>query len=503
VTVTTTDGSGSTFAQSFSITINDVNDAPTAITLSASAIDENATGAVVGDLTTTDEDDGDSVTYTLSGADAASFEIVNGQLKLKSDVSADHETQTSYSVTVTATDSGELTTSQDFTVTVNNLNDNSPTITSNSSVEMAENSNEVITVVGNDADGDTLVYSISGGNDAGLFTIDSATGALTLQAKTNALSTSSTSLPFKLTNLVDNGDGTYTVDIEIDPSVYEFAGLVQVTLDLIFDSSKMSISKDNVVIDLDGTKQINDNTDGIIQLAWIDSSFTNAFTGGKLGTVTFTPAAGATSDNSLTITGYVAGGEEGSINATNSTTTSVIYNWTEVRTDVDYENATDANADNIYEVTVQVSDGENTVTQDISVTVTDVSESGRILEESGEDNAPPSSGSDSVDGDSDILPSWGLGDLLMFDYLDSWLALDINLPLDNSAPSMISEDTLQALTHDFTIEILDPWIFDLEALETIREKPVFIDNNANYQNTPEIISDNYYNQINDDPYILL
>ena len=65
-------------------------------------------------------------------------------------------------------------------------------------------------------------------------------------------------------------------------------------------------------------KQINDNTDGIIKLAWIDSSFTNAFTGGKLGTVTFTPAAGATSDNSLTITGYVAGGEEGGTLQTSS-----------------------------------------------------------------------------------------------------------------------------------------------------------------------------------------
>ena len=101
--------------------MTDINEAPTAITLSGTAIDENSAGAVVGTLTTSDFDAGDSHTYALTGTDANSFEIVNGQLKLKDSVSANYEEKSSYSVTVTATDSGGLTTSEDFPVTSNDI----------------------------------------------------------------------------------------------------------------------------------------------------------------------------------------------------------------------------------------------------------------------------------------------------------------------------------------------------------------------------------------------
>ena len=98
-----------------------INEAPTAIALSATAINENDAGAVVGTLTTTDADSGDTHIYSLSGTDASSFEVVSGQLKLKSSVSADYEVKSSYAVTVTATDSGRATFSQSFTVTVNDV----------------------------------------------------------------------------------------------------------------------------------------------------------------------------------------------------------------------------------------------------------------------------------------------------------------------------------------------------------------------------------------------
>ena len=137
LTVTSTDAAGSSLAQSFSITINDLNEAPTSITLSANAVDENAPAAEIGTLTAVDEDAGDSVTFSISGTDADSFEIVEGKLQLKSGISADYETQTSYSVTVTGTDSDGLTTSEDFTINVNNLNDNSPVISSDSAYSLS------------------------------------------------------------------------------------------------------------------------------------------------------------------------------------------------------------------------------------------------------------------------------------------------------------------------------------------------------------------------------
>ena len=120
VKVTASDGSLSA-SDTFTLTVINTNADPTAVTLSATAIDENDTGGVVGDLTTTDDDNinGDSHTYTLSGTDAASFEITaSGVLKLKDSVTANYENQNSYSVTVTATDSHGNDATDTFRVTV-------------------------------------------------------------------------------------------------------------------------------------------------------------------------------------------------------------------------------------------------------------------------------------------------------------------------------------------------------------------------------------------------
>ena len=123
VTVTTTDGSGSTFAQSFNVAITDVNEAPTAISLSASSIDENTTGAVVGTLTTTDEDTGDTFTYEISGPYASYFEIKNGVLRLKENQSVNYELINSLLISVKAIDSGGLITTHIFNISVNNKDD--------------------------------------------------------------------------------------------------------------------------------------------------------------------------------------------------------------------------------------------------------------------------------------------------------------------------------------------------------------------------------------------
>ena len=72
-------------------------------------VNENSlAGHPVGDpVTATDADAGDSIAYTLGGNNASSFAIGSdtGQITVGSGTSLDYETQTSYSVIVTATDS--------------------------------------------------------------------------------------------------------------------------------------------------------------------------------------------------------------------------------------------------------------------------------------------------------------------------------------------------------------------------------------------------------------
>ena len=120
VIVTATDTGGLYTSQDFTITINDINDAPSAINLTGSLyVNENNTGGVVGNITTSDEDANENHTYTISGTDADSFEIVNGQLKLKDNIDPVYQTQSTYSITVTSTDKGEAAISRDYIVEVN------------------------------------------------------------------------------------------------------------------------------------------------------------------------------------------------------------------------------------------------------------------------------------------------------------------------------------------------------------------------------------------------
>jgi len=120
LTITTTDQAGLSYSESFTIAVKNVNEAPTDISISALSVDENAAGAVVGTVTTTDPDAGDTHSYSVSDS---RFEVVGGQLKLKSGVSLDYETESSVQLQVTTTDQGGLGHSENFTVQVKDVSE--------------------------------------------------------------------------------------------------------------------------------------------------------------------------------------------------------------------------------------------------------------------------------------------------------------------------------------------------------------------------------------------
>ena len=68
--------------------------------------DARSTGENVGTPVTADDTDNDTLTYTLEGPDEALFEIgsSNGQIRTRSGTNYDHESDSSYSVTVRASD---------------------------------------------------------------------------------------------------------------------------------------------------------------------------------------------------------------------------------------------------------------------------------------------------------------------------------------------------------------------------------------------------------------
>ena len=130
IRVRATDAGPLTFDEVFTIHVNDLNEAPTDIDLTVDAIDENtstATDAEIGVLSATDIDDGDSHEFSLAAGegdtDNSSFVISDNRLLVKAGVDLDHEANGSYSIRVRATDSGQLTFDEAFTIHVNDLNE--------------------------------------------------------------------------------------------------------------------------------------------------------------------------------------------------------------------------------------------------------------------------------------------------------------------------------------------------------------------------------------------
>jgi gliding motility-associated-like protein len=126
--VRTTDQGGLTFEKAMIISVLDVieNVAPIDILISSTVIDENnLVGALIGILSSTDLDSGDTHTYTLvSGAgstDNASFRILGN--RLIAGIIFDFETKNSYSIRVKTSDAGGLTFEKSFTITIGNSNE--------------------------------------------------------------------------------------------------------------------------------------------------------------------------------------------------------------------------------------------------------------------------------------------------------------------------------------------------------------------------------------------
>ncbi|HSG90739.1 MAG TPA: cadherin domain-containing protein [Pseudomonadales bacterium] len=91
------------------------NLAPTAIAIDATVVASGVAAAVVGTLTVTDPDAGD--THGFAASDAR-FEVVAGVLRLRAGIVVDGALEPTVSLTVTATDTGGLSFTQAFTLTV-------------------------------------------------------------------------------------------------------------------------------------------------------------------------------------------------------------------------------------------------------------------------------------------------------------------------------------------------------------------------------------------------
>ena len=126
VTITVSDGDPTTADDTITVNIKvqDQNDPPEfdGATTTREVAEDTAAGGSVGAPVEAIDDDNDTLTYSLSGADAAKFDIdeSTGQIQVKEPL--DYETKRSYSVTLSVTDglnaTGTTDTSVDDTIEV-------------------------------------------------------------------------------------------------------------------------------------------------------------------------------------------------------------------------------------------------------------------------------------------------------------------------------------------------------------------------------------------------
>ncbi len=204
VSIMATDAAGNSVSQDVAITINDQVDeaAPVFTSGTLASVDENT--AITTTIYTAVATDAGTVNYDLGGADAASFDFNSNSGVLTFKVSPDFETQSSYKVSITATDEADNSTSQDITITVNDLDEVAPVFTSDSSTSVDENTAATTTIYTAVAtDEGTVTYSL-GGTDAGSFDFNTSNGVLTFKALPDFETQSSYTVSITATDEADN-----------------------------------------------------------------------------------------------------------------------------------------------------------------------------------------------------------------------------------------------------------------------------------------------------------
>ncbi|WIY68811.1 cadherin domain-containing protein [Aquidulcibacter paucihalophilus] len=342
VDVQVSDGQGGTDVQTVFVNVGNANEAPVITSNGGGAtggytIFENTLGP--NTVSASDPDAGSNLTYSIiGGADATLFTMNGaGVLSLINppnfEAPTDQNGDNVYEVIVQASD-GTLTDTQTISLTVINANE-APVITSNGGgavggYTISENTTGPTTITAFDPDaGANLTYTIVGGADAGLFGI-SVAGVLSL-----------INPPDFEAPADQNGDNVYQV-------------VVQVSDGTLTDTQTINLTVTNAneapVITSDGG-----GTNGTVSVAEGSRSVTTVSA--------IDPDAGAT------LTYAIVGGADAALFSINPATGAVGF-----ITPPDFENPLDAGGDNNYDIVVQASDGVNSDTQNLRVTVTDVAE---------------------------------------------------------------------------------------------------------------------------------
>ena len=336
------DGVGGVDSQHLAITITGVNESAPVITSLGGGATASVNVVQLGvDVTTVAATDADrpaeSLSYGISGgADAALFTIDAGTGALRFllppvwAVPLDSDGDNVYKVRVSVSD-GQFSDSQLLSVVVVPSNVNAPTITSAASVDVAENTAAVLQVTAQDLDvpAQQLNFSLVGGADAALFEIDAGTGQLRfLQA------------PDHEQPLDADQDNLYELTVQVGDGLFSAQQSLLVRVLDANDQPPVLVGSNSFAV--------SENTSAVTVLSATDGDATP-----PVGGLVYSLAGGADAAH------FVLDASTGVLSFAVAP---------------DHEAPLDADADNLYDLVVQVSDGVLTAQKQLSVLVNDVND---------------------------------------------------------------------------------------------------------------------------------
>ena len=446
VVVTATDSSGAVDTISVTINVTDLNERPSFpanLRNSTLNVDENTpAGRSIGlRLTATDEDRGDSLTYTLDSASDLVFDITADTGQLSTEGPLDHETGPSYRVDVRVSDGkGADGTANDaiddtitLTIEVNDRNE-APTVTGETSISYAEDrTDRVASYDHNDPDpGDTITWSLSG-TDRDDFTISTA-GELSFanQPDHDDPADGNRDNEYLVTIVASDGKLTATLAVRVTVgnmeeqpafpanldtslSVAEDAGVGEnvgaaiaatdgdndpLTYSLVTPSSVFEIVAESgqlrttaaldhetmpvhvLTVGVTDRKDSSGNTDDVIDATVVVTITVDDVN--ERPTLTGDFEVSVPEHGDLLVTRYSADDPERArlswLLSGAADDDFELNNDGDLRfrAEPDFERPADSNGDNIYRLGVWVSDGHNTPSREVFVTVTNVDEPGSI-----------------------------------------------------------------------------------------------------------------------------
>ena len=227
---------GDVFELAFSINVNDINE-PLDFTSNATAdaFAENIeVGSIIAETSAVDPE-GETVTYSLSGEGSENFEVdSNGNVVLKN--ALDFETVNSFTLTLSASD-GTNTSSEEIVFTVQNIDEApvlSSTLEATSFSEDLSIGSSIASISGLDPESSPLTYSLSG-EGSELFTVDSQ-GNITLASALDFETTSS----FELTLTVS--DGVHSVSESLTFSITDINEVPDTSISLAASAFEENVS---------------------------------------------------------------------------------------------------------------------------------------------------------------------------------------------------------------------------------------------------------------------